>query len=165
MIIKLVFIAIMLGAAASDLTAYRIPNVAVIALIALFAVVAGAHYKQVAWTEQIAASILCLVGGLIFYRLGQMGAGDVKLIAAIALWSGMWALMPVLLYIAIAGLGVMLLIVGARYGIKFAKKFGWIHLEREMPRVLRLGEGIPYGVAIALAAIAAVPSFPAWLWT
>jgi prepilin peptidase CpaA len=163
MIIKLVFIAILLGNAASDLAAYRIPNWAVIALIALFAIVAAAHYRQVAWTEQIAASLLCFIGGLIFYRLGQMGAGDVKLIAAIALWSGMWALMPVLLYTAIAGLGVMLLIVGARYGIKFAKHSGW--MEREVPRVLRLGEGIPYGVAIALAAIAAVPSFPAWLWT
>lgn len=165
MIIKLVFIAIMLGIAASDLTAYRIPNAAVIALIALFAIVAGAHYRQVAWIEQIAACLLCLAGGLIFYRLGQMGAGDVKLIAAIALWSGLWALMPVLLYIAIAGLGVMILIVGGRYAIKYAKQFGWIHVERKVPRVLRLGEGIPYGVAIALAAIAAVPSFPAWLWT
>lgn len=165
MIIKLVFIAILLGIAASDLAVYRIPNWAVAALLALFAIVAAAHYKQVAWTEQIAASVLCFIGGLIFYRLGQMGAGDVKLIGAVALWSGMWALMPVLLYTAIAGLGVMLLIVGARYAIKYAKKFGWIHLEREVPRVLRLGEGIPYGVAIALAAIAAVPSFPAWLWT
>lgn len=162
MIIKLVFIAILLAVAASDLAAYRIPNVAVIGLIVLFAIVAAAHYRQVAWTEQIVAAVLCLAGGLVFYRFGQMGAGDVKLIAAVALWSGLWALMPVLLYTAIAGLGVMLFIVGARYAIKFAKHSGWI--EREVPRVLRLGEGIPYGVAIALAAIAAVPSFPAWLW-
>lgn len=75
----------------------------------------------------------------IFFALGAMGGGDVKMIAALALWLPAGLLLNVLMIMAVAG-GLLTVIV-------------WLwHKARRTP----LGEGVPYGVAIAIAGIWAI---------
>ena len=168
MIVKIVFIALLAAAAISDLITYRIPNLVVIGLVVLFAIAAGLHFSDVSWFSQFGAAALSLLIGLGFYYFRQMGAGDVKLVSAIALWAGLYdaALVAFLLYVALAGLGIMLVILAVRYGIVAGERLSLLKPRppERLPRIFRLREGIPYGSAIAVGAIAAIGWFPAWLW-
>jgi prepilin peptidase CpaA len=75
----------------------------------------------------------------IFFALGAMGGGDVKMIAALALWLPAGLLIDVLMIMAVAG-GLLTVVV-------------WLwHKARGTP----LGDGVPYGVAIAIAGIWAI---------
>lgn len=75
----------------------------------------------------------------IFFALGAMGGGDVKMIAALALWLPPGMLLQVLMIMTIAG-GMLTVVV-------------WLwHKVRKTP----LGAGVPYGVAIAIAGIWAI---------
>jgi prepilin peptidase CpaA len=82
------------------------------------------------------AAVVFLLFALAFYA-GMMGGGDVKLAAALALWFAPLTTARLLVYMSIAG-GVLTLIVLARH--RMQKKPG-------RPRV-------PYGVAIAIGALA-----------
>ncbi len=108
-------IAIALVAALWDLKTRRIPNVltfgAALAGIAVHAYLGG-------WTGAGLSVAGWLVGVAFFlplFMLGGMGAGDVKLLAAIGAWLGPAATVWVALFSAIAG-GVMGLIVSAWSG-------------------------------------------------
>lgn len=75
----------------------------------------------------------------MFFALGAMGGGDVKMIAALALWLPAGLLINTLLIMAIAG-GLLTVFV-------------WLwHKARKTP----LGDGVPYGVAIAIAGFWAI---------
>lgn len=81
------------------------------------------------------------LGTLLFVR-GWMGGGDVKLLAASALWFDLGQGWKMLVAVAIAGgleaLAVMLL-----------RLLPWPESIRAKLAVLRRGEELPYGVAIA----------------
>ena len=155
----------MAAAALSDIATFRIPNLLVVAVGMLFLLVALLHYADAFWIGHIAASVLCFLVGLLLYRYDQMGAGDVKLLSVAALWPGLQGLLPFLFLVTLAGLIFMLLVVATRLILSMASRRSWIETKRNLPRVLQSGEGIPYGVAICLGSIAAIPSYPAWLWT
>ncbi len=155
----LVFIALLAIAAGTDFFRYRIPNWIVLALVAVFLVQAVRHIHEVSWLNQGAAGALCLLAGLAFYTLNQLGAGDAKLLAVLALWSGLQALVPVLLLISVVGVVFAGLLLVVR----------WVMRRRNLdtaawPKSLRSGEGIPYGVAIALGSVLGARFFPVWLW-
>ena len=86
-----------------------------------------------------------LIAGVAFafflgaFALGQMGGGDVKLIAALALWLPLQPLMSLLMVMAIAGGVVTLLMM----------------VDRRVRRATGPVE-IPYGVAIAFAGLLAL---------
>ncbi|WP_267395217.1 MULTISPECIES: prepilin peptidase [unclassified Sphingomonas] len=74
------------------------------------------------------------------FAMGWMGGGDVKLIAALALWLPLGGLIQMLMVMSIAGGAITLLML--------------------IERTLRKKQGqleIPYGVAIAAAALLALP--------
>jgi prepilin peptidase CpaA len=91
-VVWFIFVAIMIAAVVIDLVHYRIPNGLVIALLALFAIVATVNWNEVLWVSHFAAAILIFGAGIFLYALKQMGAGDVKLLAVVALWAGVEAL-------------------------------------------------------------------------
>lgn len=130
-----------LGVAAwHDLRWRRIPNEATLAVVALWmahALLGGAPRPGDALTA--AAAILAL--GIVAWRLGWLGGGDVKLTAALGLWAGTEHALPLLLVVALAG--------GALAAAMLAL--------RGRPRPQPAGEApappspatLPYGVAIA----------------
>lgn len=157
------FAAITLASAVVDVATYRIPNWLVLAVSALFFVLAALHWREVDWLSHLGALALVLGAGVFFYSLGQMGAGDVKLLAALALWAGIYALIPLLFWVSLCGLLAMLAILVLRRSLPLLQARGAISAG-PLPRVLRRGEGVPYGIGIAPGALIASLSFPMWLW-
>ena len=155
------FVLILLAAAASDLVYYRIPNMLVLALVGLFIVSASLHFGDVAWLNHFGTALLCLVVGYAFNQLGQLGAGDVKLFAAVALWFGMSGLIALLLFTSLSGLLALPLILFARFAVARAQQTKMWKDEWPIPRVLTKRQGVPYGVAIALGGILTMILHPA----
>lgn len=101
---------------------------------------------------------------LIPYFLGGMGAGDVKLLAVIGALKGTVFVLTAAVYMALAG-GVLALFVllfrrGAMDRLKQITMFlGGLRSGMKLPLVLdkeALNKTYPYGVAIAIGAVAAV---------
>lgn len=158
LIAEAVFIVILLAAAVSDVITYRIPNALVLALAATFVIAASVHFAQTNWLSHVGAALGCLVFGFALYQFRQIGAGDVKLLAAVALWAGMSGLIALLLFMSISGLLALPLILFARFLVSKAEAENlW---KRPVPRVLTKRQGVPYGVAIALGGIATIVLHP-----
>ena len=154
------FVLILLAAAASDVMHYRIPNLLVLLLAGAYIVWAGTHFSQAAWLSHFGAAALFLAGGLVFYRFGQMGAGDVKLLAAVALWTGLDGALPLLLFVSLCGLLALPLILFARFLVGRAQALKYWNERWPMPRVLTPKQGVPYGIAIALGGIVTLALVP-----
>ncbi len=162
---KSLFVIALLVAAGFDIASYRIPNVIVILVLLGFAIVSLAGLAEVDWLDHILAGVIFFVGGVVFYALGQMGAGDVKLLGAIGLWGGSGALVPLLFWIAVAGLLVLIALLILRRLIPILRSSGLLRAADPLPEVLVPGKGVPYGVPILIGTLIALSEFPPWLWT
>jgi prepilin peptidase CpaA len=93
-----------------------------------------------------------------FFAFGWIGGGDAKLAAAIALWFGFDHLVVYLLYASIWGGALTLLVLKFRGMLLPATLMGqdWV------ARLHRRDAGVPYGIALAAAALAIYPS-TAWM--
>ena len=83
----------------------------------------------------VAAAVFALFAGA--FALGQMGGGDVKLIGALALWLPVQPLLWMLILMSLIGGALTLLLM----------------LEKRLRRPNQAALEIPYGVAIAIAAL------------
>jgi prepilin peptidase CpaA len=143
-------------AAANDLTSYTIPNSISLALIIAFgllAVTAGLPLPVLA--GHLAAGSVALVVGMGLFALGWIGGGDAKLLAACCLWFGWPDSQTFLLDTALAGGGFafLLLVMRGQLARPLIPSFsGWVG------RLMTPGEPAPYGVAIALGALIALPA-------
>jgi prepilin peptidase CpaA len=102
-------------AVVSDLTTRRIPNALTFGAAAVALVVHG--YLE-GWPGLVSSAVGWVIGVcmfLPFFALGGMGAGDVKLLAAIGSWLGPVGAVWVALFASIAG-GVMAVVVSACTG-------------------------------------------------
>jgi|SRR5579872_3186485 len=147
------FVLIVVAAAVSDLVSYRIPNLLVLTLMGTFVIWGALHYKEAAWLSHVGAALVCLAAGYVLYLFRQIGAGDVKLLTAVALWTGLNGLVALLLFMSLSGLFALPLILLARALIAKASASKLWKPEWPVPRVLRKRQGVPYGVAIALGAL------------
>ena len=138
-------------AAASDMLRMRIPNGLILYLIAgLVLTVAVAQPGWLHLATHVAVGLAILAGGLTLFARGWMGGGDVKLLAVTGLWLGPAATPALLLLTALAG-GVLTL------AMIVARALGAHRLAGG--RIAALSDPIdrvPYGIAIAAAAIAVV---------
>ncbi|MGI3212466.1 A24 family peptidase [Roseovarius tibetensis] len=138
-------------AAASDAVWMRIPNALTLYLLAgaaLCAVQAGPVWLDLA--ARMAVGLSVLAGGFVLFAKGWMGGGDVKLLAVTALWLGP-AATPGLLILTALGGGILTLALIA------ARALGAGHLAGHRIAALREPmDRVPYGIAIAAAAIATV---------
>jgi len=139
-------------AMAIDVATFRIPNAFPGTLILLFYCGAVVSPHPVDWLGHIGAGFLVLALAAACFAFGYLGGGDAKLIAGVSLWFG-WGLLPD--YLIIVGLiggvfgGALLLI--RRYA-PLSEPY-WFRLGLSLPRVLRPGEAVPYGLAIGAAAL------------
>jgi prepilin peptidase CpaA len=96
-----VFVLLLLAAAAWDVTTYRIPN-----WLCLLVAVAGLALTlplDGAWLPRLASFAVVAPVVLVLYALKGMGGGDVKLLAATALWIPFPTLPTFILALAVAG--------------------------------------------------------------
>lgn len=137
-------------AAISDLFTMTIPNRVSIFLLASFAVLAPV--SGLPWAEismSVAAGGLVLAVCFGFFALNIMGGGDVKLLAASAVWFGFSpALGAFIVATALWGGVVTLLVLLLRAQ---ANRFAVI--ETVVPAQILATKKIPYGVAIGIAGI------------
>jgi prepilin peptidase CpaA len=150
----LLFPALMAFAASSDLLTMTISNKVSLALAAGFlalAPAAGLGLGDVAM--HAAAGALALVVAFCLFACGWIGGGDAKLAAATALWLGFDQLLPYLFVASLLG-GVLTLLVlqfrlfplpQALQGASWAE------------RLHRQNAGVPYGIALAAAALLVYP--------
>jgi prepilin peptidase CpaA len=153
----LTFPAIMAFAASMDLLTMTIPNRVSLALVAAFpvaAVLIGMDW--VTFASHLGAGTLMLAVGIGMFAGGWLGGGDAKLLAAAALWLGFEHLAGYLLLVAIAGGALAMMVLIYRNWVPPAWMLG-------QPWAMRLHDkkvGIPYGIALAAAALWIYPSTP-----
>ena len=150
-----------------DLWKMIIPNLVSILLVALF--VANGLFLTfyagfaVAWLSHFGAMASVLVVGLLAYRFGVLGAGDVKLLSAIALWAGFeknpfdpliidYFLFDYLILVAFCGGILSLGLIVLRRLVTGLLLLQSSPQNTSLPRCLLPKEQLPYGVAIALPA-------------
>ena len=102
------FTFLVIYAVISDVTRLRIPNWVSAALIALFVAFLAIGGKSLPVAEHVLVAACVLAGGFALFGLGWMGAGDVKLMAAVALWAGPSKALTFLLVTGIAGAALAL---------------------------------------------------------
>lgn len=135
-------------AVATDVRDLRIPNFVPLFVALLFVPAALLSPGPVHWASHLAAAAISLVVGVGLFAWGKLGGGDVKLIAAVALWQGLKLLPAFVLLIGIVGGIAAVLCLLLR----------WAGLGRFLAArgadlvALRAGADIPYAVAIAGAA-------------
>ncbi len=142
-----VYVAALLVAAISDVLHYEIPDTVSAVLIAGFLPIAIALPVSLSLAHVAAAAAVFAVATLLFAG-GVWGGGDVKLMAATALWIGWQELAAFLLLTALLGavLALTLLATRAVAGPRVAAGHWY-------SRVLSRDEGVPYGVAIAASGL------------
>jgi prepilin peptidase CpaA len=150
----LLFPALMAFAASSDLLTMTISNRLSLALaggFVLLTLVTGMGLY--AFGMHLAAAAVVLVVAFIFFSQGWIGGGDAKLAAATALWFGFDHLLDYMIYASLFG-GALALAI-----LQFRKLPLPAFLARQ-PWITRLhetGGGVPYGIALAAAALFVYP--------
>ena len=144
----------MVYAGLTDLTTMRIRNNLCLWLFASYAVLApfvGFTAEQIAWSAAFAAGLLAV--SFILFAFGWMGGGDGKLLAVTALWLGVDHAPAFLIYTGLFGGALTLAVLQLRLvGLPaFLGSRPWI------TRLQSDNSGVPYGVAITLAALVVFP--------
>jgi prepilin peptidase CpaA len=150
----LVFPAMMAFAASSDLLTMTISNRVSLILIGGFFVLAAMSGMPLAEIgTHLGASAIVLVVAFVFFARSWIGGGDAKLAAATALWLGFDQLLN---YVILASLfGGLLTLVVMRF--RLMPLPGALANQEWAKRLHRMDSGVPYGIALALAALAIYP--------
>ena len=150
----MLFPALMAFAASSDLLTMTISNRVSLVLASGFvalALVTGMSFGDV--VSHVGAGCAVLVVAFGFFTRGWIGGGDAKLAAATALWLGFDHLLPYLIYASLFGGALTLLLIQFRHyplPAMLAKQ-AWVQ------RLHDKNGGVPYGIALAAAALAVYP--------
>jgi prepilin peptidase CpaA len=151
--------AILIAAAFFDLTTFTIPNMLPAAMFVLFAaflaVIALAGHG-LSWSDtwpHLLAGSVALAAGMALFAAGWVGGGDAKLFAMACLWLGWDSMFEYTLVASLLGgmLTIALLVL---------RRFPLPALLAAQPWLVRLADrnsGVPYGVALAIAALVVLP--------
>ena len=134
-----IFASLLIVAAWSDAIDFTIPNRIIVGLLVLYPAYVMTAAHAIDWPMALAVSTGILALGLLLYGTGKMGAGDVKLIAATAVWAGTEHTLDFVLLTAIAG-GLLSLVLILRLN------YGWVI---GYPPAGNTAKQLPYGIAIA----------------
>lgn len=140
---------------------YIIPNWLVGLVLALYPLAVWLSPEAINWPMALAAGAIMFVAGFIMFTLRWMGGGDVKLLAACALWVGMGKLLEYSLWVAIFGGALSLFLLMMRPVLHWTVP-AWTE---RLPKLFHQGAPVPYGLAIAIAFLlllwqGAVPGLP-----
>jgi prepilin peptidase CpaA len=151
--------ALLVAAAIFDLTSFTIPNMlpaAMFALFAAFLLATTLNGHGLSWSDtwpHLLAGGVALVASMALFAAGWVGGGDAKLFAMACLWMGWDSMFEYTLVASLLGgmLSLALLVM---------RKFPLPSVLAEQPWLARLADrdsGVPYGVALAMAALVVLP--------
>ncbi len=162
MLVKIVIVlfpALMIFAAMSDLVTMTISNKVSLALIAGFIAVSiliGCPISVIILHFLTAIAVLAVTFAL--FAAGWIGGGDAKLAAATSLWLGSALTLNYLLLATVFG-GVLTLSMLAM------RNYPWPVMLDSIPwiaRLYRMDKGIPYGIALGFAGLIIYPQTTIW---
>ena len=148
------FAALVIAGALSDVATMTIPNwISGVLVVAFFpaALAAGLPVGEVA--GHVGVGFVALLLGMVMFALRWIGGGDAKLISATVLWTGLGLLLQYLIYAALLGGALTLVILAIRrYPLppRLASQ-AWLDRLHD-PKT-----GVPYGIALAIAAVLVYP--------
>jgi prepilin peptidase CpaA len=148
------FALLLLLAAWTDAARFTIPNWIPGAMIALWLV--ASPFLALGWAGaglSLATFALVLGLGLALWAPGWLGGGDVKLIAAVALWFGWPDVLAFVLYAAAAG-GLLALVLIA---LRRVSPMLPVSAEALGKTALAQGAPAPYAIAIAAGSLLVLP--------
>src|ERR1700730_8936515 len=148
------FPAMMAFAASSDLLTMTISNRVSLILAGGFFMLAPAGGMAITDIGMhLGAACIVLVAAFGFFTQGWIGGGDAKLAAATALWLGFDHLLSYLIYASLFGGALTLALLRFRLAPlpEMLAKQDWVQ------RLHRKDGGVPYGIALAAAALAVYP--------
>ena len=156
------FVALMAAAAVEDIRRLVIPNGVIVGLCLLwpFHLATAPIATMAAGMASIGCAVTVFFAGALLFSCGLTGGGDVKLLAAAALWAGPDKILPLLALMGLLG-GLLGLFVLSPICLDF------LGLRRRLPTgpseitAVLTNPVVPYGVAIATAAliVTILPSF------
>lgn len=148
------FLFLMLCAVWTDVRQFTIPNWIPGVMIALW--LAAAPFLDLSWGQAglaLASGVGVLALGLVLWAPGWVGGGDVKLLAAGALWFGWPDIMTFLLMTVVAGGVLSVVLVLLRSAARMVPSASPVL----SVGVLAPGKPAPYAVAIAAGALITLP--------
>lgn len=153
LLIDILFYGLLVGAGVFDVLKFRIPNLIVVAFLALFLVAAVFAPGPVDWLDHLGAGAVVLVCAALLFHFNLLGGGDAKLLAALAIWMGFQRLLPFLIAVSVLGGVLALMLLLARPVCARFPAISW-------PLSLLPGHPLPYGVAIGGGAAVMRVLFP-----
>lgn len=141
---------VLLAAALEDMARLRISNFFPMLVVALFAAwVFVAGWENDIW-QNGTVFIAVFAVGCVMFGLRWMGGGDVKLMAATALWFDWAGAVSWLVYVTVGGGLLALVIMAGRRMVPSSVR------EKSSAAIFAAKGPIPYGVAIALGTVMAL---------
>ena len=150
----LFFPAAMIYAGIADLLTYKIRNVLVIAVALAFLVLAplaGFGLAEIGLSLATALAVFAVT--FAFFAAGWIGGGDAKLATAAALWLGWEHALTFFVYAALLGGALTLLLILFRR----IPVLPVVYKSQALARLHAAESGVPYGVALAVAALIVFP--------
>jgi prepilin peptidase CpaA len=143
----------------SDLFQMRISNRTCLAVLILFLVFAGVSsmsISDIGW--HLLAGLMVLVISFTLFSFGWIGGGDAKLVAVVAVWLGFGQLWEYFAISSVLGglLTLALLKLRSQPLPAGVADMEWVQ------RLHNPGSGIPYGIALGIAALLLLPHSTAW---
>lgn len=151
-----IFAGLLVYAACTDIAQLTIHNWVSIALAIVFAPFALlAHMPLGELGVHYLFGLALLAVGFFLFQANVIGGGDAKLLAGAGVWTGFTAFMPFIFWTTMAGGVIALGLLMAR------QQFAPAPVQPAfVNRLLTPKSGVPYGVAIMLGGLMALPSLP-----
>lgn len=151
-VILIGLVGLLVWAVICDFTSLRIPNRLPLAVSLLFAAHAAANPGTVDWLGALLVALAVFAAATVLFHFRLMGGGDVKLMAAVALWAGPHEILGFLLVTSVVG-GILALIAVTR--LRQVLEYAVMALGGGNRAIDGISRGVvPYGVAIAAGGFA-----------
>ena len=145
----ILFFVLLVYGAICDVATFEIPNfISVLGVLLFFPATIGANWEFSEIVQHLLAGGLVLLVGIGLFVMNVLGGGDVKVLAAAAVWSGFSGLFALLFWVALVG-GVLTL------ALILFRRIAMLERCQSLRWVARLhGEaGVPYCVAISFGTL------------
>ncbi|MBE9553836.1 MAG: prepilin peptidase, partial [Proteobacteria bacterium] len=144
------FVSLVLVAAASDIAMYRIPNIVILMIIALYPIYVVVAPGEQEWLWSLGIFALTIAIGIPLAHFKIFGGGDMKLLAVILLWAGPALASPALILSVLAG-GLISILMLTK--VRFAIAGALASIGRESLGKMFLAKNMPYGVGLAFGGV------------